>query len=562
MLPRAEAVSAKRVTTEAFPGLDLRPRPRDGACAAMKNLWGGEYPVLSARPGRGLVTTLQAPGGLLAKDALLYADGENLCMNGYAVPLGLTTGPKTLVSMGAYAVVFPDKKYLNTQDLTDYGPLEHTVTTAGTVTFTLCDETGAAYTYLSADTAPDSPAAGAYWLSPDGPALLRYGESGWETVSCHVRIGATGVGAGFAAGDGVALSGGPSGLSGLCVAALAEADCLVVPGVCAAVSQTDPLTVTRTVPDLDYVVECGNRLWGCKYGLVDGKPVNELSCCKLGDFKNWHCYAGLSTDSWAASRGADGAFTGAATFQGSPIFFRETSLERVYPSAAGAHQVTTLQCAGVQRGCGGSLAVVGGALYYKSPDGVSRYDGALPVRVSDALGACRYRAAVGGALGADYYLSMQDPGGAPHLFLLDTARNFWYEQDALEVLSFAACNWELYGLCADGRLLSMTGVDGDGEEPVEFMLETADLGLDVPESKYLSRLRLRCNLGGSMTVSLQYDGDGIWHAAGRVESLGLRSFTLPILPRRCDHLRLRITGSGSFRLYSLSRLLEKGSDEG
>ena len=66
----------------------------------------------------------------------------------------------------------------------------------------------------------------------------------------------------------------------------------------------------RSVPEMDFVIESGNRLWGCKYGVVDGKAVNEIYASKLGDFKNWNCYAGRSTDSYVATRGSDGPFTG------------------------------------------------------------------------------------------------------------------------------------------------------------------------------------------------------------------------------------------------------------
>jgi len=548
------------MTTDAFCGLDCRPRPLDGACAAMKNLWGGEYPVLAARPGRGLVATLQSPGGLLAKDALCWADGSKLYVGGYGVELGLTAGKKQLVSMGAYAVVFPDKKYLNTKDFTDCGSLEASYTTAGTVAFSLCGPDGKALSYVAASAAPEDPAVGALWLDTAGPALYRFTASGWSgEPDVQVKLSAAGIGAAFAAGDGVTVS-GTAGLDGLAVLTDAGDDYLLLPGLTTAISQSTPVTVTRSVPDLDFVTECGNRLWGCKYGLVDGETVNELYCCKLGDFKNWNCFQGRSTDAWRASRGADGPFTGAASFQGSPIFFRETCLERIYPSSEGAHQVAVTQCGGVQRGCGDSLTVVGGALYYKSPGGVSAYDGALPSLVSQRLGPCRFQDAVGGALGSDYYLSVQD-GDSRRLLIFDTIRGNWFEQDDPGITALAQCNWELYALTSSGALYALTGAEGEGEEPVEWTLETGDLGLDVPEHKYITRLRLRCCLGGVMTVSVQYDSDGVWRPVGQVESLGLRSMTLPVLPRRCDHLRLKLTGSGTFQLFSLSRMLETGSDE-
>lgn len=54
----------------------------------------------------------------------------------------------------------------------------------------------------------------------------------------------------------------------------AESGAIVVPGILTqTVSQTETLTVSRSVPEMDYVIECGNRLWGCKYacGRGDGE---------------------------------------------------------------------------------------------------------------------------------------------------------------------------------------------------------------------------------------------------------------------------------------------------
>ena len=64
-----------------------------------------------------------------------------------------------------------------------------------------------------------------------------------------------------------------------------------------------------------------------------------------------------------------------------------------------------------------------------------------------------------------------------------------------------------------------------------------------------------------MDFYMQYDSDGIWRFMGHMEGIDLRTFTLPIRPRRCDHLRMAIDGTGEFKLYSIARILEVGSDE-
>ena len=85
------------------------------------------------------------------------------------VELGLSTAedmcPKQLISMGAYLLIWPDKKYVNTQNISDHGSMEHTETTEGTVTVTLCKTDGTQYgAYTKSATAPANPGNGDLWM--------------------------------------------------------------------------------------------------------------------------------------------------------------------------------------------------------------------------------------------------------------------------------------------------------------------------------------------------------------------------------------------------------------
>ena len=183
--------------------------------------------------------------------------------------------------------------------------------------------------------APESPAGGDWWLDTSGgQAALRQYDSQlalWTAAtSTYVKLAAPNLGKGFSLYDGVTLSGCTGALAGLNGSHVLQAvgdHFAVIPGLLGApeASCEGAVTLERRAPDMDFVTECDNRLWGCKYGLVDGKAVNEIYASKLGDFKNWRCYQGLSTDSYAAGRGADGPFTAAATHLGHPLFFREES---------------------------------------------------------------------------------------------------------------------------------------------------------------------------------------------------------------------------------------------
>ena len=402
--PKLKAAAQQRAGVEQFGGLDRRPGSGAGSLEQMENLWSSGYPALETRPLRRTVTQLAKPNGMTEKDGLFWVDGTALYVNGAKTGLVLTDSRKQLVSMGAYLLIFPDKKYINTQDLTDFGSMENVRATTGEVTFTLCDGTGESLgSYAAGTEAPQEPRTGDLWLDTERSesVMRRYDGSTWTALTeVYTKIVAVGVGLGFRAGDGVTVAGcGAAELNGLHILQAAEDDWVLVPALCRTLdSQTAAVTVMRLMPEMDFVVEQGNRLWGCKYGIVDGQAVNEIYACALGDFRNWNSFAGLSTDSYAAARGSDGPFTGAAACMGGVVFFKENCMERIYPAAGGGHQIVTVPCSGVRKGAERTVAVADGVVYYLGNDGVYAFDGSMPVCVSRALGDKRY---TGGVAGGD-----------------------------------------------------------------------------------------------------------------------------------------------------------------
>ena len=112
-------------------------------------------------------------------------------------------------------------------------------------------------------------------------------------------------------------------------------------------------TMKREIPQMDFVVQAQNRLWGCRYHDAESyqdKSINEIYACKLGDARNWNVFQGLSTDSYTASCGTMGKFTGAANVNGYPVFFKENCYHKVHISSSGAHQITDKAVQGVQDG--------------------------------------------------------------------------------------------------------------------------------------------------------------------------------------------------------------------
>lgn len=577
--------------TDTFKGYNAKLRAADGEFSFTKNITSDSYPVLSSRQPRGTVATLTSPQGLAMKDSLVYADGSDLYYNGERVAgIVLSTAedkcPKQFVSMGAYLCIFPDKIYLNTVDMTDYGYMEAVfqTETGVSVGFTLCNGDGEEYgTPTVSGTEPSSPENGALWIDTSEAvhSLKQYSASMsmWvEVASVYVKISTAGIGQGFSAGDGVHISGceydgSDSGmaeqiaaLNGLKVIKARGDSYIVVTGlidkVCTHVTEEDSLVrVERRVPEVNFVTECRNRLWGCRYGMENGETVNEIFCCKLGDFKNWECYAGISTDSFRASCGTDGVWTGAVTYLGYPMFFKEGYVHKVYASANGAHQIVASAIDGVQKGSASSLAIVGGYLIYKAGSGFRIFDGTTAEDIGEKLGGKAYTGAVGGRLGEKYYVSVKDDRW--HMFVYDLKRQLWMREDSTHALFFAGNGDELYYVDGDtGELKCVRGTAGTTEGDFEWEAVTAVMGYEYPEKKYLSRFKLRMCIenNGYAEVLIEYDSNGIWEKRGVIKGKGTnRSFTLPVIPRRCDHLRIKLRGKGGFKLYSFARVLEKGA---
>lgn len=578
-LPALPQKSVSREMVDTFRGYNHNLRISDGEFFDMRNLTSDYYPVLSPRGRRGVYVKTSSPQGLIAKNEVCYVDGSDFVIGSNRVSMGLSVQesmcPKQLISMGAYVIIMPDKMYINTSDPTDLGNIEAHFSSDEDVIFQMCTSDGTAMSaYTASPEAPENPANMDYWLdTASTPNVLKQyaaTTATWVSVaSTYIKISSAGIGKQFRQYDGVTISGvlddRLKDLNANMIVYARGDDYLVVSGIMnGTVTQSEAVSVSRTMPNMDFLTESNNRIWGCRYGeAANGETVNEIYACKLGDFRNWNCFMGISTDSYAASCGTDGPFTGAITHLGYPLFFKENCVHKVFGSYPANYQIQDTACRGVQEGCAKSLAIVNGTLFYKSRNGVCAYDGSLPTEVSYALGADSYRSAVGGAIGNKYYVSMEDTNGAWNLFVYDVSKKMWHKEDNLHADVFCAHQGELYCIDHDSKeIVTMFGSGTMDETPVEWMAQTGELGISSPDMKFISRmiLRMSAEVGTVINVYAQYDTDPEWILLCNIMSTGLRSFSVPIRPRRCDHMRLRIEGKGAARIYSLTRTITQGSD--
>ncbi len=488
---------------------------------------------------------------------LVYTTADGIYLDGKGTLTaieGLSAGDKTLVNIGAYIVILPDWSLINTADT------ENPVTMAKGAVLT-----GDLLEYNQNQTKPTVSIYKLFYV--DAPTTevtasgLAVGDSvklswtyGKRKMSKQLTINNIGIES--YTGSGMTSIGFDTSDMPNTMWFYTEGramDQFRVPRITGA-------TIQRVMPDLDYVVEYNNRLWGCS------SKNHEIYCSKLGEPLVWGAYSGISTDSWAATVGTDGDFTGACVFNGCVLFFKEDCVHSVYGTKASNFTVTTYTVRGVQKGSAKSLCISEGLLYYKAPEGIFTFNGSASSRFDGKLCVDRdSRTACGTA--DDRYIVMAMSDGT--VFYYDKLHSVWYNRTLPNVISMHNFSGSLYAITKDSNkamqkvmLTTDVGMSGRMAETA-FEAITGELcrGELTSTSSYSRKAmhtvikKLTMSIeewhqqgvsSVQFTVSVQYDG-GDWQTVysydGTAEEADNNVVTLiPIIPMRCQRLRIKISG--------------------
>ena len=387
------AAATSRTLLRAFGGLNETYSCTEAEAGSSKNFSSRDFPALSTRIPRRRLRSVVQMNGIYHLNGLLVAAGKNLIYNSDETPQeaeffwnAVADSKKKMVGMGTKVIIFPDKIAFDTRDrsVTKLGAVWDSG--GADVVLTPCDASGKTYTVSGKGTKePENPADGQLFLKVNNiqkpysseSVLEIYNEASgnWSAIELKwCRIEAVGIGKDFAVWDTVTVSGVEDGddlhwkeLKGDRIVTARGDDWVQVqaePGGdyfygtltkgremlrwtgidgkgATMEGNTDAFRLERRVPDLDYLTECDNRLWGC------AQNENIIYGCKLGDPTNWFSYRGIAEDSYAVTVGSDGPFTGAATCLGSVLFFKENALQPLR-----AERDTLLSLAGRCNGLG------------------------------------------------------------------------------------------------------------------------------------------------------------------------------------------------------------------
>ena len=513
-----------------FGGLNQSSVGADNEFLDMKNVSSRLYPSLTAPVANDDFYTAEKPCQIFVKNEIYLID-ENSIMrqreNGSKRILNLYRNKldRTLVGMGAYICIFPDKQVYNTAtgELLD---MEASYTQSGSISIAPVSE-----------------------------------------GSSFVKIQGTNLGKAFKKDDVVTLSGFTQYtdvLNGAKAIKEIGDNFIVITAVdengaaLRSITEERGVKIERKLPDLDFVCEFNNRLWGCS------SANHEIYASKLGDPTNWNSYQGTAADSYAVSVGSDGDFTGVISQQGYVVFFKEDYIHTIYGTKPSNFSLDTVQARGVAKGCSRSLCHVNETVMYVGRDAIMAYTGGMPESVSDKLDL-RWTGAVANQWKGMYFVDLI-LGDTRTTYVYDLKNNLWTKEDSHtnKLISRFYSNGVLYESYADDRDLYSRAIGlSDGKWfDVDWYLESVYLEEGTIDQKKVHSLQFNVELevDAYFAVYVRYDNDVTWRRVASVTADRRNTYTVPLKLKKCERYQYRLEGHGWFILYGMSKTIGKGSE--
>lgn len=580
-----------RTTQNGFGGINNNLAAGNGEILAMQNMTSDCYPLLQTRQ-QGLKREGYAQGMISCYAFDIY-DGKTAWIGNFggtvpilhysgeartSLPLGTTVGERQMVKLGTTICIWPDKWFYDVRaaDAKDYSDrliiavpsteeydgnivtAQHNVDDEYVVDYFIWQDGWEIFTAagtMEAFAAPRDAVFedGTFAGQPAERNTIKFSKTYAAAWTANWRLNV---------GDAVEISGALNKENNK-IAVIKEIgeDATYIylrflEGTFVNNSSDDEITITRKVPDLKFVCEHKNRLWGC--------TEREIFCSHLGDGMNWYEYESLADGAWAVEIG-HGEMTACCSYK-YPLFFTENEIYTILGDSPMEYTMSvTPNTYGCAKGSHKSLAVVREYLFYHSPYGFCYYYGSLPQICSDGLGTEYFFNAIGGGKGHKYYVSCDDEKGNPHNFVFDSKRGVWHE----DVNAWGTKNG---GYAWDGDLYVFMG-DGiyTADDPRHAPSDTKEFGiLKMPSlvkfapwdigtvnKKQIKSICIRHKVSGTLTVKLYQDG--VENVSLRKTITGEGMTEIVGIPRRSDRWYLQMEGAGDWTVYSIAYDYYEGS---
>ena len=155
---------------------------------------------------------------------------------------------------------------------------------------------------------------------------------------------------------------------------------------------------------------------------------------------------------------------------------------------------------------------------------------------------------------------MCDKKGEWSLFVWDESKGMWHREDETHASCFAALSGELYFL--DAGTNQIKTVTGNDQENLTWFAQFGEWIDGSYDKKYLSKLQVNAQLepGASLNIWIRADGAQQWECVYSLNSPNKRTYTIPILPRRCERLEMKLSGKGMCKIFSVAKTVSFGTE--
>lgn len=337
------------------------------------------------------------------------------------------------------------------------------------------------------------------------------------------------------------------------------------------------MTISRKMPEMDYICERDNRLYGVsnseeekifntQTGKYETVTSRVLHASALGQPTRWNVFEGAATDSYAVAVAGEGDFTGIVNFSGSVIAFKENRMYKLTGDYPAEFYLRSYTVDGVKEGCHKSLAIINEVLYYLSPYGVMSYSGGVPSLISYEIGIDRYEEAVAGRDRMNYLIQMDK------LYCYDTIHGLWVSEDYGKVTGIESVGNSAY-IVTDGKIMQTDS----GDEKVEWYAVThfTDEGTFLHKDYQAMNLDAALKDGAEIKMEYRTSEDEPWKTLDTMTSYhGTEWQNRKILNeakrmhhkftpgiQRCDRIQFRLSGKGACKIYAYDRVVRFESDK-
>lgn len=337
------------------------------------------------------------------------------------------------------------------------------------------------------------------------------------------------------------------------------------------------LSIERKVPDMAYICEHNNRLYGVtnneeekifntQTGQYETVTSRVLHASALGQPTRWNVFEGAATDSYAVAVAGEGDFTGIISYSGNVIAFKEDRMYKLSGDYPAEFYLRSYTVDGVKEGCHKSMAIINEVLYYLSPYGVMSYSGGVPNLVSYELGIDRYGEAVAGRDRTNYLIQLDK------LYCYDTIHGLWVSEDYGYVTAIEPVSSRAY-IVTDGKIMQTD----TGDEQVEWyaMTHFLDEGTFLHKDYQAMNLDAVLTEGAELKLEYRTDEDEEWKTLDAMTRYhGTEWQTRKVLNeakrmhhqfnpgiQRSDRIQLRLSGKGESKVYAYDRVVRFESDK-